>query len=67
MLYLVHYLVQQHDISHIPENNRICDVNFGIVTQTQLLTGILSYCDTSYSNGGVNQICILKNTLLEYM
>jgi len=32
-------------------------------------TGIQSYCDTSYSRGGVNQMWILKNSkdLLEYI
>ena len=25
-------------------------------------TGLQSYCDTSYSRGGVNQMCILKNS-----
>ena len=32
-------------------------------------TEIQSYCDTSYSRGGVNQMCILKNSkdLLEYI
>jgi hypothetical protein len=32
-------------------------------------TGLQSYCDTSYSRGGVNQMWILKNSkdLLEYM
>jgi hypothetical protein len=32
-------------------------------------TGFQSYCDTSYSRGGVNQMWILKNSkdLLEYM
>ena len=31
--------------------------------------GLQSYCDTSYSNGGVNQMRILKNSkdLLEYI
>jgi len=32
-------------------------------------TGLQSYCDTSYSRGGVNQVWILKNStdLLEYI
>ena len=32
-------------------------------------TGLQSYCDTSYSRGGVNQMWILKNSkdLLEYI
>jgi hypothetical protein len=32
-------------------------------------TGLHSYCDTSYSRGGVNQMWILKNSedLLEYI
>jgi hypothetical protein len=32
-------------------------------------TGLQSYCDTSYSRGGVTQMCILKNSkdLLEYI
>ena len=32
-------------------------------------TGLQSYCDTSYSRGGVNQIWIMKNSkdLLEYI
>ena len=32
-------------------------------------TGLQSYCDTSYSRGGVNQMCILKNSknMLEYI
>ena len=32
-------------------------------------SGLQSYCDTSYSRGGVNQMCILKNSknMLEYI
>ena len=37
--------------------------------QHAVKTGLQSYCDTSYSTGGVNQMWILKNSkdLLEYI
>ena len=42
-MYSVLDLVQRHDISHIPFNNRICDVICRIVIQIPLLIKILNY------------------------
>ena len=45
------------------------ETSFQIIILSAVKTGLQSYCDTSYSRGGVNQMWILKNSkdLLEYI